>query len=100
MQAEFADRLGHAFGNPKLLETALTHRSFYFENRAVSEAHNERFEFLGDAVLDLVLSEALMRAFPQMPEGTLSKWRASLVNEITLAEIARELELGRYILLG
>ena len=94
------ERLGHVFTDPSLLQKALTHRSFYFENRATSCGHYERLEFLGDAVLDLVLSETLMKAFPQVEEGTLSKWRASLVNESTLAEIARDLELAPYIFLG
>ena len=73
MTTEFADRLGHAFRDPQLLQTALTHRSFYFENRAVSAGHFKRMEFLGDAVLDLVVLEILIKAFPQMNEGTLSK---------------------------
>ena len=100
MQNEFAARMGHAFSDPQLLETALTHRSFYFENRATSPAHFERMEFLGDAVLDLIVSELLIKAFPQMNEGTLSKWRASLVNEAVLGEIARTLEMGRFLRLG
>lgn len=100
MHLDFAARLGHTFHDPQLLEKALTHRSYYFENRAKSAGHFERLEFLGDAVLDLVLSEVLMKAFPQVDEGTLSKWRASLVNESTLAEIARELGIGDYLYLG
>ena len=100
MHTQFADRLGHVFKDIKLLQQALTHRSFYFENRSTSPGHNERLEFLGDTVLDLVLSETLMKAFPQVDEGTLSKWRASLVNENTLAEIAADLELGQYVYLG
>lgn len=94
------ERLGHVFRNPALLQKALTHRSFYFENRATSPGHSERLEFLGDAVLDLVLSETLMKVFPQAEEGTLSKWRASLVNESMLAEIARDLDLAKFIFLG
>lgn len=100
MQDSFTAQLGHAFDDPQLLEKALTHRSYYFENRATSPGHFERLEFLGDAVLDLVLSETLMKAFPQVDEGTLSKWRASLVNEATLADVARELNLGKYLFLG
>ncbi len=100
MHTQFADQLGHVFKDIKLLQQALTHRSFYFENRSTSPGHNERLEFLGDTVLDLVLSETLMKAFPQVDEGTLSKWRASLVNENTLAEIAADLELGQYVYLG
>jgi ribonuclease-3 len=100
MSNTFAGRLGHDFRDPQLLEKALTHRSYYFENRASSPGHYERLEFLGDAVLDLVLSEALMKAYPQVDEGTLSKWRASLVNETILADVARELELGQFLNLG
>jgi ribonuclease-3 len=100
MHIEFAGRLGHSFHDSQLLQKALTHRSFYFENRATSPGHFERLEFLGDAVLDLVLSETLMKAFPQVDEGTLSKWRAMLVNEPTLAEVARELEIGKFLYLG
>lgn len=92
--------LGHQFIQTDLLKTALTHRSFYFENRARSPGHFERLEFLGDAVLDLVLSEALMSRFPDVDEGSLSKWRASLVNESTLSEIAREMSLGKFLYLG
>lgn len=92
--------LGHKFDNLELLQKALTHRSFYFENRRASPGHFERLEFLGDAILDLVLSEALMNAYPEVDEGSLSKWRASLVNEVTLAEVARDLNLGQYLNLG
>src|SRR5262249_23527765 len=100
MDESFADLLGHQFNDPILLQKALTHRSYFFENRATSPGHFERLEFLGDAVLDLVLSETLMKCFPQVEEGTLSKWRASLVNEATLGDIARSLELGKFLFLG
>jgi ribonuclease-3 len=100
MLSKFAGLLGHTFHDPQLLEKALTHRSYYFENRATSPGHFERLEFLGDAVLDLVLSETLMKAFPQVDEGTLSKWRASLVNENTLADVARELNIAEFLYLG
>ena len=93
-------RLGHDFVEPSLLQKALTHRSYYFENRAQSPGHFERLEFLGDAVLDLVLSETLMKAYAQVDEGTLSKWRASLVNEATLAEIAATFDLAKFLFLG
>jgi len=100
MLDELSARLGHAFHDLKLLEKAVTHRSFYFENRAKSSGHFERLEFLGDAVLDLVMSETLMRQYPSVDEGVLSKWRASLVNESSLADLARNLSLGKYLLLG
>ena len=92
--------LGHQFIQTDLLKVALTHRSYHFENRAKSGGHFERLEFLGDAVLDLILSEALMSRYPDVDEGSLSKWRASLVNEATLSEIARELNIGKYLYLG
>lgn len=93
-------RLGHVFGDSQLLESALTHRSYHFENRATSGGHFERLEFLGDAVLGLIVSELLMRNYPEADEGALSKWRASLVNETTLSEIARSIDLGGHINLG
>lgn len=100
MHSAFQARLGHTFHDLQLLEKALTHRSYFFENRATSPGHFERLEFLGDAVLDLILSETLMKAFPQVDEGTLSKWRASLVNENTLAEVAKGLNIADYLYLG
>lgn len=97
---ELEQRIGHQFQQPDLLKVALTHRSFHFENKAKSAGHFERLEFLGDAVLDLVMSEALMKQFPEVDEGTLSKWRASLVNEQCLSGIARSMNLGKFIFLG
>lgn len=100
MFKELEQILGYSFTNSTLLHVALTHRSFYFENKASSPGHFERQEFLGDAVLDLVLSEALMNHYPDVDEGTLSKWRASLVNEQSLSEIAKNLNLGKFMFLG
>lgn len=103
MTVDFKDleqRLGHNFTDPTRLKTALTHRSYHFDYKDESTGHFERFEFLGDAVLDLILSETLMERYPEVEEGTLSKWRASLVNESTLAEIAKQLNLGRHLYLG
>jgi ribonuclease-3 len=85
--------LGHEFKQESLLRQALTHRSY-------SAQHNERLEFLGDSVLNCVIARALYDAFPQLPEGTLSRMRANLVRQETLAEIAVGLELGDYLLLG
>lgn len=93
-------KLRHHFKDPELLLTALTHRSYYFENRATSTYHFERLEFLGDSILGLIVSEMLMTAQPEAGEGSLSKWRASLVNETTLSEIAASIELGTSIRLG
>ncbi|HEY4353272.1 MAG TPA: ribonuclease III [Paraburkholderia sp.] len=86
-------RLGHAFHRPQLLSQALTHRSFGAE-------HNERLEFIGDAVLNCVVAAALFDRFPQMSEGDLSRARASFVNRDALARVARELDLGAAIRFG
>ncbi|HET9399496.1 MAG TPA: ribonuclease III domain-containing protein, partial [Candidatus Acidoferrales bacterium] len=96
--------LGYRLQNEKLLERALTHSSWAAENAAKSAdgdaEDNERLEFLGDAVLALVVSEWLTRAFPLWREGQLSKARASLVNAGTLGEAARALGLGAFLRLG
>jgi ribonuclease-3 len=95
--------LGHDFIRAELLLLSLTHKSYANERSGgLSSVHtdNERLEYLGDAVLDLALSDLLMTRFPDDSEGALSKKRASLVNEETLATIARELELEKVILLG
>ena len=89
----FLDRLGHAFRRPELLARALTHRSH-------GATHNERLEFLGDAVLNCAVAAVLFERFPAIPEGELSRVRASLVNRDTLARLARELALGSEINLG
>jgi ribonuclease-3 len=87
------ERIGYSFQQPELLQTALTHRSFGSPN-------NERLEFLGDAVLSVVVSEALFLKFPETDEGSMSRLRASLVNGETLAVIARRLQLGDFLSLG
>ncbi len=92
--------LGYPFERKQLLDKALTHRSFINENQALELKDNERLEFLGDAVLDLCISDMLMREFPDFTEGQLSKIRASVVNEPTLAELAKEFRLGEFVLLG
>ncbi|MDX1386536.1 MAG: ribonuclease III [bacterium] len=92
--------LGYRFRHRNLLKNALTHKSYANEKRLESSDHNERFEFLGDAVLELVVSHLLMENYPEAPEGELSKIRASIVNEKTLANVARDHEIGRYLYLG
>jgi len=87
------DRLGHDFSRPELLAQALTHRSH-------GAGHNERLEFVGDAVLNCVVAVALFERFPAIPEGELSRVRASLVNRDTLARLARGLSLSDEIRLG
>src|SRR5690606_29282695 len=94
--AALEERLGHPFADRTLLRTALTHRSSVVEHTQ----HNETLEFLGDAVLGLVVSELLLRAWPQANEGQLSKRRAALVNASSLARKAEALGLGPLIHLG
>jgi ribonuclease-3 len=92
--------LGYRFQARALLEEALTHSSHVNEQKSASAQHNERLEFLGDAVLSLVMSEYLASALPQSSEGALSKLKAQLVSEATLALVARRLELGEHLKLG
>jgi ribonuclease III len=91
-------RLGWEFENPGLLVQALSHRSWCAEAGGIPS--NERLEFLGDAVLGLVVAEHCYRAYPEMPEGALAKVRAATVNTVVLAEVALELDLGAALLLG
>ena len=93
MADDLAVRLGHAFRRPELLVQALTHRSH-------GARHNERLEFLGDAVLNCVVARTLFERFPDQPEGDLSRVRAGLVNRDTLADVARRLELSDAIRVG
>ena len=97
MQA-LADRLEWRVGDPRLLAQAMAHRSWCAENGGA--ASNERLEFLGDAVLGVVVTDHLFRTYPGLPEGELAKARATLVNSAALAEVAVELDLGDAILLG
>ena len=94
--------LGHAFRNRELLEQALTHKSRAYEKTADAEAggDNEQLEFLGDAILGFVVSEALVRRFVSFPEGRLSKLKAHLVSAAHLYQVAQDLKLGDYLLLG
>ena len=91
--------LNYKFNNPKLLNKALTHKS-YANEIAPSIKNNERFEFLGDSVLDLIVSDYMVREYDDLAEGSLSKIRAAVVNESCLARLAQDLGLGRYLLLG
>lgn len=90
---ELSTKFGYQFSNESLLEEALTHRSKCALN-------NERLEFLGDAILGVVIAEALYRQFPKASEGELSRFRAALVKKDTLAKLAREFSLGDYLRLG
>jgi ribonuclease III len=91
------EELGYSFSDPSLLQRCLTHVSY---ERRHGTNHNETFEFLGDAVLNLAISDLLMRRFPDKKEGDLSRMRASLVNAVILAEKAATLELGKLLRLG
>jgi len=91
-------KIGYKFKNPDLLLNALTHSSYANENRGISD--NERLEFLGDAVLGLVIADYLYRLFEEHKEGDLTKIRASIVSEGPLSQIARDIRLGRFLLLG
>ena len=92
--------LGIVFKNKDLLQQALVHRSYLNENPSFSLPHNERLEFLGDAVLELAVTEYLYKTYPDRSEGELTSWRAALVNSQILAKIASELEIGDFLLLS
>jgi len=94
-----ASKLGLTFKNLDLLEEALTHRSFLNENKS-AKAHNERLEFLGDAVLELATTHFLFTAYPTKPEGDLTAYRAALVNTNSLAETAEKLGINDMLLLS
>ncbi len=92
--------LGYHFDNLALLEEALRHSSFVNEQNHPELRDNERFEFLGDAVLNLIIGHLMMQAYPDMREGDLSRIRANMVNETQLAQIARTIDLGPWLKLG
>ncbi len=97
------ERLGYKFGDRSVLLQSLTHKSFgheFFQDRPIALRDNERLEFLGDAILDVVVSDILLETFPSSNEGHLSKMRAAVVNEKTLAVLAKMLALQNYVRLG
>lgn len=94
------DTIDYQFRDPHRLEQALTHRSYVNEFRGEEVPDNERLEFLGDAVIDLVVSETLMSRFPDAREGELSKLRARMVSEVALARVADRIGLGAALRLG
>jgi ribonuclease-3 len=100
-QPTFEDILGIQFQNPDLLTRALTHRSFVNEYDGEDEIRdNERLEFLGDAILDVIVADMLFRKYPNVSEGELTQLRAALVKAESLAMIAREFKLGDYLRIG
>ena len=96
---QLQEKIDYKFNNINLLQTSLIHSSFAFE-RLKNNEHNETLEFLGDAVLDLAVGHMLFKRFPEMREGKLTRIRSALVNESGLAAMARNLDLGKYLLLG
>ncbi len=96
----FEDKIGISFNNKDLLKQAFIHRSYINENQGVVFGHNERLEFLGDAVLELVTTEELYAKFPNKPEGDLTSIRAALVNTNSISDAARNLGVNDYLLLS
>jgi len=96
---DFQVVIGYKFNNVELLKRAMTHSSYANETKD-SEGSNERLEFLGDAVLSIIVSDAIFRDYKNLPEGELTKIRASLVCENSLCIFAKEIELGKHIMLG
>ena len=95
-----ATKLNLSFHNLDLLIEALTHRSYLNEHREYEGSHNERLEFLGDAVLELATTDFLFKKFPAKPEGELTAYRAALVNTVSLAETAQKIGVNEYLLLS
>ncbi|MBV9020925.1 MAG: ribonuclease III, partial [Ktedonobacteraceae bacterium] len=100
MYEQLEQSLGVHFHNPKLLSLALTHRSYIYETPGVEQNSNERLEFLGDSILAFVSADFLFRTFVNLTEGELTDVRAVLVRTETLADFAREIELGKYLIVG
>ncbi len=96
--ADLEARLGHEFRQPDLLEGAMVHRSYTSEHPQVPD--NERMEFLGDAVLQLAVTDYLYENHPALSEGEMAKVRAACVNRVSLAEVARMLDIGRFVQIG
>lgn len=100
LQQQLTKNFGLAFSDMELLETAFTHTSYANEHRLLKISHNERLEFLGDAVLQLIISEYLYKTYPQKPEGDLSKLRSMIVREESLAAFARDCQFNSFLRLG
>ena len=97
---ELESIIGYQFKEPELLRQALTHSSYANEKHLKKNSDNERLEFLGDAVLEVVSSEYLFKNYPKMPEGEMTKFRASIVCEPTLALCTKDIDLGKFLYLG
>src|SRR5215472_18824717 len=100
MHQDIEEVLGVHFQDSQLLQLALTHRSYIYETAGAGQSSNERLEFLGDSILALISADFLYRTFPLLSEGELTDVRAVLVRTETLAKFAREIELGKFLLMG
>lgn len=98
--AKFEGIIGYKFSNKEILEKSLTHSSYSNEDKTYTKVNNERLEFLGDAVLGVIVSNYIFHEFPNYPEGDLTKLRSQVVCEDTLAMVAANISLGGYLLLG
>lgn len=98
--SKFEEKLNITFKNKDLLMQAFLHRSYLNENKGLKMDHNERLEFLGDAVLELVITEFLFAKYPKKSEGDLTSYRAALVNTVTLSNVAGELGMNDFLLLS
>lgn len=98
--SELEKKISITFGDNRLLDIVFTHSSYLNENHEKGREHNERLEFLGDAVLELVATDHLYHTFPEKQEGTLTSWRSALVKGMHLAEVAKKLNLGAYLYLS
>ncbi len=96
----FEAKIGYTFRKRELLEQAFTHRSYLNEHRGSGREHNERLEFLGDAILELVVTEFLYNKYPDKPEGELTAFRAALVNTVSIAAAAQALGMNDFLLLS
>ena len=97
---KFQTKIGYEFKDGRLLEQAFTHRSYLNENRSAGREHNERLEFLGDAVLELAVTEFLFAKYPEKAEGELTAYRAALVNTVSIADAAGKLGMNEYLMLS
>src|SRR6476619_4655207 len=96
-------RLGYTFGDRGVLLQSLTHKSYgheFFQDKPIALRDNERLEFLGDAILDVIVSDILLESFPNANEGQLSKMRAAVVNEKTLAQLSKSIQIQDVVRLG
>ena len=98
--SKFEKLAGVAFKNKDLLKQAFIHRSYINENKKVGLEHNERLEFLGDAVLELIVTEYLYRTYPKHNEGEMTSYRSALVNAVTLSKVASDLGMNDFLLLS